>query len=107
MKLERKLNKIYKKIARRFDRSYDDVLEAFYTNSTHRTDKAFLGSAYDCSLAIIDPETKVPRDILMYFPDYSEIERTRYFLQAYLTTNADVLETPVIEELISLIERYK
>lgn len=107
MSLKRKFNKMCDRLNRRFDRSYDDVLCAFQLGSTCGTDKAFLGSAYDCSLAIINPETKVPQDILMYFPDYSEIERTRYFLQAYLTTNADVLETPVIEELISLIERYK
>jgi hypothetical protein len=58
-------------------------------------------------MGIINPDTGRPEDILMYFPDYSVIERTRYFLQAYLTTNEDVLETPVIEELLELINRYQ
>jgi hypothetical protein len=107
MNLKKRFNKMYRKLSRSFDKSYADVVTAFEIESTLGTDKAFLASRQNCAMGIINPDTGRPEDILMYFPDYSVIERTRYFLQAYLTTNEDVLETPVIEELLELINRYQ
>lgn len=107
MNLKRKFNKMYNRLGRVFDKSYADVVSAFELESTVGTDKAFLMSRQNCAIGIPNPETGRPEDILMYFPDYSTIERTRYFLEAYLTTNGDYLETPVIEELLELIDRYK
>ena len=107
MSLIRKFNKMYDKLSRSFDKSYADVVSAFELESTLGTDKAFLTSRQNCAMGIVNPDTGTPEDILMYFPDYSTIERTRYFLEAYLTTNGDYLETPVIEELLELIDRYK
>ena len=108
--LKRKFNKMCKRLNRRFDQSYDDVLCAFQLNSTCGTDKAFLSSAYDCALTKIkstSSTTYKPYDILMYFSDYTDIALTRKYLEAYLLTNEDVLEADKIEELKRLIERYK
>ena len=44
---------------------------------------------------------------LQVFPDYGDIALTKKYLEAYLITNEDVLESDVIEELKRLIERYK
>ena len=107
MSLKRKFNKMYDKLGKSFDKSYADVVTAFEIESTLVTDKAFLMSRQNCAIGIINPETGKPEDILMYFPDYSLIERTRYFLEAYLTTNDGFLDTETVETLIELIGRYK
>ena len=44
---------------------------------------------------------------LQIFPDYNDIARVKYYLEAYLLTNEDVLEAETIEELKRLIELYK
>lgn len=107
MNLKKRFNKMYRKLSRSFDKSYADVITAFEIESTLGTGKAFLLSRQNCAMGVINPDTGRPENILMYFPHYSTIERTRYFLEAYLTTNGDYLDTPVIEELLELIDRYK
>lgn len=106
-KIDKEFNRMCDKLNKRFDDSYEDVLTAFSLESTCGTDKAFLASKYNCSMAKINPENGKPHDILMYFPDYTLIEQTRYFLDVYLTTNRDVLDADVISTLEALIERYK
>lgn len=107
MSLKKRFNKMYSRLSRSFDKSYADVVTAFEIESTLGTDKAFLPSRQNCAMGVINPDTGRPEDILMYFSHYSTIERTKYFLEAYLTTNEDYLDTPVIEELLELIDRYK
>ena len=107
MNLKKRFNKMYNKLSKSFDKSYADVITAFEIESTLGTDKAFLMSRQNCAMGIINPDTGRPEDILMYFPNYSIIEQTRYFLEAYLTTNDGVLDTEAVETLIELISRYK
>lgn len=105
-----KLKRHNKKTTEHFNDSYDTVLEAFYQESTFGSDKCFLASGYNCSLAKIDPDTNMPVDVLMYFPDYTAIQLTKKYLEAYLITNEDVLaeiDPDRIDELKSLIERYR
>lgn len=106
-KLNKKITKLNKEITKLFDVSYDTVLEAFYQETVFGSDKAFLASNCNCSIAKIDPDTNFPVDVLMYFPDYFAIQSTKKYLEAYLLTNEDVLDEDEIVELKSLIDRYK
>ena len=44
------------------------------------------------SICRIHPETGELYQYLVYFPEYDDIAKIKYFLDAYLTTNEDVLD---------------
>lgn len=55
-------------------------------------------------VAKIDPETGEICHYLYYFRDFNDIYRIIYYLDAYLTTNKDVLDEEQIDELKRLID---
>jgi uncharacterized coiled-coil DUF342 family protein len=108
-KTEKKLEKSIKKLEKRIERLRKDL----ETNLSSALDIVMTGLSmkpscknldiYNNRIAHISPETGELHNFILYFPEYHELFQIRHYLEAYLTTNCDVLEEDTINEIESLI----
>lgn len=98
----RKLDKLFKG----FPKSFDDVVEAIQLQTTCGSEKHFLVNNDNTAMGRIHPQYGDIEDILMYFQDWNDIALIHKYLDAYLTTNRDVLEQKDIDELERLLKRF-
>ena len=96
--LEKKLKKLTEEQSQRVSTSMDDVTTAISMRPTF--DNICIDHNAICR---IHPETGELHQYLVYFPEYDDIAKIKYFLDAYLTTNEDVLEQKDIAKLSYLI----
>jgi hypothetical protein len=112
--LDRKIARVTKKITRlkkktsesltkNLKKSHQFLTQAVNFPTEYTDHEYFVSSNQVCR---IDPETGELKDFFLYFIDYADIYRIRYYLDAYLTTNRDVLEDYKIIELERLIKRF-
>ena len=101
-KLERKCDRQKRGIVKRLRQARIDIRDAII----HKLYTDEIGT-YKNSCFKIDQETGECVDYLIYFPNYDYISKIRYYLDAYLTTNRDVLEPKDIVKLERLLEYFE
>lgn len=106
MNFKKNFNRRVNKLFKAFPKSFDDVVEAIQLQSTCGSEKHYLVNDDNTAIGRIHPQYGDIEDILMYFQDYTDIALTRKYLEAYLTTNRDVLEQTDINELERLLKRF-
>lgn len=106
MNFKNKFNRRVNKLFKAFPKSFDNVVEAIQLQSTCGSEKHFLVNDDNTAMGRIHPQYGDIEDILMYFPDYTDMALTRKYLEAYLTTNRDVLGQVEINELERLLKRF-
>jgi hypothetical protein len=105
-RLDRKIARLKKKTSKSFTKNLKKSHQ-FMTYAVNFPIE-YTGHEYDIDtgrVCRIDPETGELRDFFLYFAEYNTIWRIRYYLDAYLTTNRDVLEEDQIYELEYLLTR--
>ena len=111
-KLERKIRKVKRKLAR-LDRKLkkqtttrlDLAIETLATNPDHYMYEGV--HFYDGhKLIYIDQTTGECLNHIINLPDFNTYNRISYYLEAYLTTNRDVLEEKQIIELEQLLKYF-
>lgn len=96
--VNKKIRKLTAELSNHLSNSMDEVTTAIVMRPTLDnlcTDRN--------SICRIHPETGELHQYLVYFPEYDDIAKIKYFLDAYLTTNEDVLEQKDITKLTYLI----
>lgn len=99
-----RLEKRIKKLNKDLETNLSSALEVVMTGISMKPSCKNL-DIYNNRIARINPETGELDNFILYFPDYHEISRICHYLEAYLTTNCDVLEEDTIDEIESLIYR--
>lgn len=100
-RLDKKIKRNEKKIIRRLQKSYRDVKHAIIHQL--EGDRVYTRNN---RIFTISQETGECTDYLVYIPEYNTIHRIKYYLDAYLTTNRDVLEESEIGELEGLLRYF-
>jgi hypothetical protein len=106
MNFKTKFNRRVNKLVKAFPKSFDDVVEAIQLQCTCGSEKHFLVNDDGTAIGRVNPPYNDIEDILMYFPDYTDMSLTHKYLEAYLTTNRDVLGQSDINELERLLKRF-
>lgn len=96
--IENKLKKLTEELSNRLSDSMGDVTTAIAMKPT--LDNL---SVDHNALCRIHPETGELHDYLVHFPEYDDIAKIKYYLDAYLITNEDVLDEKDSEKLQYLI----
>lgn len=96
--LEKKLKKLNDDLSNRLSNSMADVTTAI----TMQVNLKHIVVDHN-ALCRINPETGELCDYLVHFLEYDDIAKIKYYLDAYLTTNEDVLEQKDIAKLSYLI----
>lgn len=100
-RLKKKTDKMEKRILNELDRSHDNIKNAIIQKLSTKNTKVGYNQVFR-----IDQETGEICDILLYFEDYDKMYKIRWYLEAYLITNRDVLEESQIGELEGLIRYF-
>lgn len=103
-KLRIKIDRLDAETSARLPQSHTDLIDAIFCPEirNEQTDVDTICKR----ICRIDPETGECVDYFLYFEDYSPLARIRYYLDAYKTTNEDVLEQKELDELTELIKHF-
>lgn len=100
-RLKKKTDKMEKRILNELDRSHRNIKNAIIQKLSTKETKVGYNQVFR-----IDQETGEVVDLLLYFEDYDKMYKIRWYLEAYLITNRDVLEESQIGELEGLIRYF-
>lgn len=106
MNFKNKFNRRVNKLVKAFPKSFDDVVEAIQLQTTCGSERHYLVNNDNTAIGRVNPPYNDIEDILMYFPDYTDISLIHKYLEAYLITNREVLEQKDIDELERLLKRF-
>lgn len=111
-RLDRKIQKLIDKVDRirtetsaRLPQSHGDLINAIFCEKI--SNEQTLIDHDRKTIFRVSPETGECVDYFLYFENYSPIARIRYYLEAYKTTNEDVLEQKELDELTELIKHFE
>lgn len=103
-RLVNKINRLNAEVSARLPQSHTDLINAIFGEGIEN--EQTLIDHYQKSIFRIDQETGECVDYFLYFENYSPLYRIKYYLEAYKTTNEDVLEQKELDELTQLISHF-
>ena len=98
--LSKKVKRLEKRLCEELREAHDKVTTAITHEARLEGDDIICFGHY---VARVDQTTGEIVDYLVHFPDFDKIAKISGFLDAYLITNQDVLDSKTIDELESLI----
>ncbi len=100
-----KVDRLNAEISARLPQSHTDLINAVFCPEIRNEQTEIACDRKQ--IFRINPETGECVDFFLYFENYSPIARIRYYLEAYKTTNEDVLEQKELDELTELIKHFE